>query len=223
MMKNVLPKIIEVKTIVGVKPVTLRVYDDMIGKIIVSGRMWESGFLKESLKYMRKGKKTVVFDCGANIGNHSIFWARFVKKVVSVEALPDTFGILKFNLEKNFNNAFAVHGVLSDKSGDNFRPEYNSGNMMGCYFEPDKDGPIKSITLNEIMVDGGDFVKIDVEGDEIKVLMGGDIVLPKFKPFLAIEIHRVGDREKLLDILKRYGYDPSDFVIKGHGSEKWRE
>ena len=44
-------------------------------------------------------QKSVCLDVGANIGNHSLYFAQFFNQVYSIEPHPEIFELLKFNFE----------------------------------------------------------------------------------------------------------------------------
>ena len=52
-------------------------------------------------------------DIGANIGNHSVFFANFFSNIYSFEPYPDSYYLLKFN-SKNFNNIKTFNFGASD-------------------------------------------------------------------------------------------------------------
>lgn len=70
---------------------------DFIQRILVeTGSFYEQYYILEPLdKYLNK--ESIVFDAGANIGNHTLYWAKKtrVKKVYAFEPVEDTFEILK--------------------------------------------------------------------------------------------------------------------------------
>lgn len=64
---------------------------------------------------------------------------------------------------------------------------------------------VRSITLDELCpVDSPDFIKIDVEGAELKVLRGGEAMLSRSQPALMFESDQ--DQEAVRVFLHRHGY-----------------
>jgi hypothetical protein len=49
-------------------------------------------------------------------------------------------------------------------------------------------------------------LKIDVEGEELKVLEGGATTLKKFKPIVLVEVHFRNEVEAIIHEMKVYGY-----------------
>ena len=140
-------------------------------------------------KYIKKGD--VVLDIGANIGYYTLLFAKLVGekgKVFSFEPDPKNFSILKKNVKlNNYNNVSAICSAVSDKkeklvlylSSENkaHHTIFNSGDSSN-YLEIDSvslDEYFKNFTRNI------NFIKIDVEGAEHKVLKGMNSLLSKNK------------------------------------------
>jgi len=49
-------------------------------------------------------------------------------------------------------------------------------------------------------------VKIDVEGEELKVLEGGASTFKKFKPLVLVEVHFRSEIDAIVDKMKSYDY-----------------
>ena len=142
-------------------------------------------------------------DVGANIGNHSIFFALFCPShtVYSFEPVKDIFDKLKKNLEVNgIENCEAHNVALSDNTGKGkfTTPDaHNSGNSRLS-----SDGTVDSrtgveapevdiITLDSLNLDIK-VLKIDVEEMELHVL-GGAMNTLKNVEHIFIEMRDVDD------------------------------
>jgi len=142
---------------------------------------------------------SVVLDVGANIGLHSISFSRLVPDglVVSFEPSRDTFGLLLNNVQ-GINNILPLNIGVSDKTqiaefyvaSDN---AYSSLKDTGrkeirgkiCVLCMCLDDLLPKLTLQKI-----DFVKIDVEGFEQKVLEGMESTIKKYRPTIFCEIYQ---------------------------------
>ena len=68
---------------------------------------WQNGFYHEQTELeefflSRSDKMRCVYDIGANLGNHSVYFATHSKaSVFSFEPVPMTFDLLKTNVEQN--------------------------------------------------------------------------------------------------------------------------
>ena len=72
---------------------------DSISKTIWKTKAFYSqNELRRSLDLGWVHKDSVVLDCGANIGNHSVFWGAHCKEVHAFEPFPEAFKILKQNV-----------------------------------------------------------------------------------------------------------------------------
>jgi hypothetical protein len=84
---------------------------------VSSGCFFENDILLDLAQYIPPG--SVVFDIGANIGNHAVFWAvkGHAQKVYCFEPVPSTYAILKRNVALNQleDRIIALNLALSDQ------------------------------------------------------------------------------------------------------------
>lgn len=175
---------------------------------------YENDILESWKKYIDKSR--VIFDVGANIGNHSIFWSVKLKPeiIYSFEPFKPTFERLKSNIyNNNISNVKIVNKGVGEKKGlaivksfdeTNYGStalEYNEGINDNETIEiVDLDSFIKENNINSV-----DFIKIDVEGFEISVLKGMSMLLNNYKPDLWIEVG-VDTYKVVFDLLLPLGY-----------------
>lgn len=156
------------------------------------GGGYEPAVIKIMKKYVKPGM--TVFDVGANIGLHTFRLKKLVGKegiVVAVEPDKSIFEILKRNEKLNNCSIIAENIAFSDKNTD-------TEMTMDRY-------------IDGLRVDRVDFMKIDTEGYEYKIIKGGRETLKKFKPVMVMEfsvaLERWGDNVgKLVDLLGSLGY-----------------
>lgn len=132
---------------------------------------------------------SVVLDCGAHIGNHSMFLSPFVSKIHAFEASPISAAALGYNLVANGYRNVEIHNVpIWDKDDVPLEVIYDSSNQghNSCRIS---DNGVKSRCLDSFNFDRVDFIKIDTEGAEAKVLAGARKILSKFRPYLMLEVH----------------------------------
>lgn len=152
-------------------------------------------------------KGDVVIDGGAFRGETS-FWfiSQGVKKVYAFE--PDLFNynILLKNIQINSigDSIIPVNIVLSDSAGTVKIFESNSSMSS---VNPAGVKSIQSITLDEFVkrnnIESVDFIKLDVEGSEMRILKGAIETIRKFKPKLAISIyHKPEDIVEIPEFLR---------------------
>lgn len=137
-----------------------------------------------------------ILDIGANIGNHSIYWATRSKasKIVAFEPIYETFKILEKNIEINNLGSIITpfNFAIGEKEALASIEFFNTENHGATSLAISENGKIKVVSLDDFLINEEhfEFVKIDVEGFEEHVLRGGEKTFLKNKPFIFIEIHK---------------------------------
>lgn len=157
----------------------------------------------------------VVVDAGACLGDHVVSYSQIVGArgaVYAFEPHPLTYEALVLNVARLRNVATLRYG-LSDISE---RAHFTSDPNVGASFVSD-DGSIdiETVTLDGVLlpiVKRCDFIHLDAEGFELRILRGAQKLITKFHPLLLVEVcdkhlRRAGASEtELLSILAEYGY-----------------
>ena len=133
----------------------------------------------------------VAIDVGANIGNHSVFFSKFFKKVYSFEPNPKTFKLLEIN-SKLSNNIYVKKMGLSNKEviSNLLENKSNIGGSKLTNKKSEKTIDIKLTTLDQeinIIKEKINLLKIDVEGHELEVIQGSKETITKFRPIIIFE------------------------------------
>lgn len=161
----------------------------------------------------------IAIDVGANIGNHSIFFRKFlVEHVISVEPNTDVLPTLRANLTRNISGFSIYENGLGESSsqGRIVYPEASTDNI-GMAKLSVGIGDVDIITLDEMMDDWRTknpthaeikLIKIDVEGMEVSVLRGAIETIKAFRPHLFIEAATPDAFAKLNDYLGPLDYSP---------------
>lgn len=156
------------------------------------------------LPFIKEGD--TVMDVGAFIGDHTIAYRKKVGdsgKVIAFEPNHESFECLKFNMEK-FDNVELRKEALSDEvcKIQLTEPDDNAGR---AYAKKNKKG-IKCITIDSLNLDRLDFLKIDAEGFEHKILKGAIETIKRLKPVILVEI--------VNDYLLKNGTSNNDIFIE---------
>lgn len=143
-----------------------------------------------------------VLDIGANYGLYTRFFAEQVGKtgtVHSFEPVPDTFDVLKNNVEKAGLSQVKVHCIaISNQSGTATIsiPTYPDGskNYYEATLQHAASGNgilIQTLKLDEWLDSFSllHFIKLDVEGHEPQALAGMKHLIEKYYPIFLIEIN----------------------------------
>lgn len=146
----------------------------------------------------------IVFDCGALYGDHSIAYARTVGKegvVFSIEANKMAYDCLCKNAEKFESTVLCMNLALCDRHGGVAIHIMEENVGASRVIDPSKEDEfsekvereVKSASIDGIceaaMLDRLNFIKIDCEGFEFKILRGARKSIQSFKPILLIEMN----------------------------------
>jgi len=140
----------------------------------------------------------IVFDIGAYVGDTALWFSKAVGpqgKVYAFEPEPSNFAKLKANLERNKAiNVIPLQLALSENEGE---MQIASGGIASAITETAGDTLVKVTTVGKFVeankLPRVDFIKMDVEGHELKVLTGARETIKTFKPSLALSAYHRGD------------------------------
>lgn len=168
-------------------------------------------------------KSFIVYDIGAYIGFHSLIAGRLagpLGKVYCFEPFPKNNERLKLHilLNKMQDRVFCIPKAVTDKAGKAIC-HYRGHDTMYYFTNIDCSGEynsaiggpvVETISLDEFIFQEGhpapNLIKIDVEGGELKVLLGAQRLLREFKPSIICEIHSIELARQVYEELKRLGY-----------------
>lgn len=173
-----------------------------------------------------------MLDVGANDGFFSVFAARKVGnegRVYAFEPSGREFGRLKANLVLNqLTNVRPVQKAVADLSGKGVLRICEYGhegqNTLGDFVHQVKEAGTERVELCSLddhfaaeSLERLDFIKIDVEGAEYKVLAGARQILTRFKPIILLEAldpalgKQGSSTAEVTAFLKSLGYRIYDF------------
>ncbi len=183
----------------------------------------EVGFVRELLRLRRHyhGNGVTAVDCGANIGVHSIEWARLMHgwgHVWSFEAQEKIYYALAGNIA--LNNCLNVTarlaavgaevGEMEIPEPDYLRPASFGSLELKPAARPEFIGQqinytrgktrVPLVSLDSLGLPRADFIKMDVEGMEEEALAGAAGCIEAHHPALVVEVVK-SDRERLRSFL----------------------
>lgn len=135
------------------------------------------GFLSKLKQYLRG----TVLDIGANIGTHTHFYSQHAE-VHAFEPNPIAYECLAHNCPNV--NLYNV-AVGAEPGFVSLVPDHS--NPGATYTTSTKSKEIPVITIDSLHLEACNFIKIDVEGDEIEVLLGARSTIAQFRPVMCIE------------------------------------
>ena len=165
----------------------------------------------------------VVYDIGANRGQMSLFFSRYVGKeghVVAVEPVPSLYESLTKNIQINdISNVITICAAASDSNGSitfSFNAERSTKGRLIHESIHNYDPNSQKLQVDAIALDSWldntsvpsppDFIKIDVEGGAKAVLAGLRKTLDTVSPPIYIELHGQQEIEAVHNELVTRGY-----------------
>ncbi|MDR2463013.1 MAG: FkbM family methyltransferase [Verrucomicrobiales bacterium] len=166
---------------------------DYVQNVIVnSGDFYERALLDRLRPLIVSG--AVILDIGANIGNHTVYFAKVcgAKKIHAFEPVRATFEILRRNIElNNLSVTVSAHNwALGDRNGGGrvaALDAHNIGAQRVAYADSEDAVTMRRLDDADLGEPRVDFVKIDVEGFELEVLAGGRNFFARHRPLVFVE------------------------------------
>jgi len=138
----------------------------------------------------------VFIDCGAYNGDTL---KKFLekskqgnfKKIICFEPDPNNFAMLR-NYAESLNQKIKrkilfYNYAVGSKSGE---LKFTINKTTGSFVDPDGQTSVKSIPLDEIVIDERPtFLKFDVEGSELAALRGSSNIIRQYKPIVAVCVY----------------------------------
>lgn len=140
----------------------------------------------------------ITFDIGAYVGDTALWFSKAVGpkgKVYAFEPEPSNFEKLKAHLERNkVTNIIPLQLALSENEGE---MHVSSGGSFSTIIQAGTGTSVEVTTIDRFVeankLPRVDFIKMDVEGHELKVLAGARETIKTFKPSLALSAYHRGD------------------------------
>jgi len=191
-----------------VKKLTPLEYCESVKKVLENTRI-HRGFTQPSQKYVVPW--WVVVDCWANQGWSTMVYANQVGsagKVIAIEWDLWNSNQIQKNIDLNgYENVQNIHAACSDESGNRISFD---GEHVGMW---DNSSIVRTVCLDDYSSYKPTFIKIDVEGYELKVLQWATNILGKVKPYVEIELHSTKilwkywtTRKQVVELMKNHGY-----------------
>jgi FkbM family methyltransferase len=179
------------------------------------------------LRRQHHGDGVIAVDCGANVGVHTIEWAKHMTGwgvVLAFEAQERIYYALAGNIAiNNCFNARAIHAAVTDQPGmmkipsPNYLANASFGSLelrkrentefigQEIDYSENKMVDVRAVNLDSFNFNRVDLIKMDVEGMEIDALAGAAASIGKHHPILLVEMVKT-DRDKLRAWLESRGY-----------------
>lgn len=188
------------------------VNNDHIGKQILIDGYYERFYLKNIINHFEsKVFEFTIMDIGANIGNHTVYFSKYFKEVLSFEPQKRTFKLLQLNCLHLPNVKLFNYGLSEKSEKVEFKiHKMNYGNAKQSEKKSnEKEYFIENVELQPHKFQSQEVVsviKIDVEGNECDVLNSLKEKINSNKPILLFEFNDKKIKKKLKNKLNVFGY-----------------
>jgi FkbM family methyltransferase len=185
------------------------------------------------LRRRHHGDGVVAVDCGANVGVHTVEWAKFMTgwgRVLAFEPQDRIFYALAGNVAlNNLFNATPHHAAVGARSGqipvpilDYLVPASYGSLEIACVKGRtpedigqvvDREGflaPVEVVAIDDLSLPRLDLLKVDVEGMEMDVLAGAAETIEACRPAMIVERIK-SDEAALRARLAGHGYQVIEF------------
>lgn len=176
----------------------------------------------------------VVVEAGACLGDHTVLYSQLVGAdgmVYAFEPNPFAFDALLLNCKRLSNVRCGEMALIEHEPNSVvfWNPESNAGGSWVSDHVCETAGfPVSGCALDILPLARFDFLHLDAEGYETKILRGAEHLIARFSPAMLIEVcykhlRRAGSSEtELLELIRSYGYtwqrlkgrsDPNEYDI----------
>jgi FkbM family methyltransferase len=177
---------------------------NFISEVVIADQYHAKDFIKDD---------SVVIDAGANIGIFSLFASHLAPRgsVYSFEPVKETFDFLSKN-SFECKNIFCINSGLGDYCSKKEILNKGAGSVDSVmrdspFFKKQKYGSNAFTSVDIQTIDSFvskknlskvDFIKIDTEGYESKVLLGAKDTICSFEPVISMSAYHNPDDKELL-------------------------
>jgi len=164
---------------------------------------FEEIFGSEIYRFPCAHEQPRIVDCGANYGTSVVYFKKIfpLSSITAVECDPEVFEILKWNVgERDLKKVELINKAVSDseRSVRFFREGADSGRLLP-HQDFNDSVEIETIQLDDLLSEPVDFLKMDIEGEEVAALLGSK-KLENVRS-LFVEYHSFTGRPQGLELL----------------------
>ncbi|MBT32106.1 MAG: FkbM family methyltransferase [Thalassobius sp.] len=185
--------------------------------------LYDEIFIKGIYNFETDKKDPLIIDCGANIGLSIIFLKKLFPKSYIIAFEPDKkiYSLLKDNIQSFGFSDIELHrkGLWNEETTlEFFSDESDGGSLVNKEISRLDTVKIETTLLSNFLKDKVvDFLKIDIEGAELEVLLESAEYLKNVQR-IFIEYHSfVGKEQKLSDIIQILNQSGFRIIINNQG------
>lgn len=202
------------KNILIYKNLKLPIFNINTYILIFSNLLHERKLNKKINKLLINKNINCIIDCGAYIGDFTLFLAKNNPNKIFYSIEPSSNNYKFIELIKklnNLNNLVIYNNLISNEINT-----YSSlnPNKPSAEYKVSLNGKIKSITLDSLYkekkINSPNIIHIDVEGMELEVLEGSINIIKLFRPIIIVEFLKKHNAKNNIihNMLKKLNYSP---------------
>lgn len=170
--------------------------------------------LKQKIyQFKSNSKHPLIIDCGANMGVSVYYFSKAypTARIIAFEPEEDIFPILERNVKSFKLGNVALHkkAVWDSVTTLEFFTDKGMGGSVTNVYKDQKPTIVHTVVLADYLVEKVDFLKMDIEGAEYKVLKSCGSLLRNVEN-IFVEYHSFINQEQHLDdlllLLKETGF-----------------
>ena len=169
--------------------------------------------LQKIYKFSTTSQNPVIIDCGANMGVSVYFFSKTYPgaRIIAFEPEEDIFPILERNVETFQLDNVTLHkkAVWGSVTTLEFFTDTGMGGSVTNVYKDQKPTLVETVVLADYLYEKVDFLKLDIEGAEYKVLKSCGSLLSNVEN-IFVEYHSFINQEQHLDdlllLLKQNGF-----------------
>lgn len=191
--------------------------DDTIGESLRRYGEWARNEMNVFGKHINTGD--TVLDIGCNVGTHSMFFAHVVGptgSVIAVDAQLAAVAVTSLTaLMQNRTNVSVLNLAVGEEVGQiSFPvPDYAARENFGALKISNSGKMVQQINIDGLSYDNLDFIKMDIEGNELSALRGAAKTIQLHKPTISCEILTEDLKISIIEFLESFGYQFEDLEI----------
>ena len=198
--------------------------DEYIFSLIKQQQQFYEFDLLDLVRRLPLGPGSVV-DVGANLGNHTVFFALVMQRPThAFEISAKNRVALEANISGNgVDDLVTMHefGLHSEDTTASISENYeNMGQTRVVSFDADDESAVVLKRLDSVIPSSERIalIKVDVEGGELDVVKGAQAILERDKPVCLVEGHPGSGFEDLARFFGDHGFRPAQILGR---SDNW--
>lgn len=180
---------------------------------------------KETVTWLSSLPAKTFFDIGANVGAYSFVAASLGHSVYAFEPPGPTFDRFEQNIDLNEGLRVMPYAVLLGDENGPVPFSYSSlepgaaCHSLGAAGEHVETLEMRTLDLyvSSFNLPWPDYMKIDTDGSELRVLVGAELCLQKVTSLLVEVDDDLPISEQVVPFLARQGFEVSDWHRHGNG------